>query len=64
MKLLELQTILNQILLKKCTHTALTDMFYKYKAIICFFRGTFLTYFVKMYPENCHLKNCYLCSRG
>ena len=28
MKLPELQTILHQIFLKKCTHTALTDLFY------------------------------------
>ena len=28
LKLPELQTILHQIFLKKCTHTALTDLFY------------------------------------
>ena len=28
MKLPELQTIVHQIFLKKCTHTALTDLFY------------------------------------
>ena len=43
-KLLELQTILNQISLIKCTHTALTDMFHILKTML------------KMYPKNCHLE--------
>ena len=54
MKLLELQTILDQISKKKCTHTAKLWIWYIKKSIM-----------LKMYPKKAGYIPviCYICSR-